>query len=97
ASVTVRRKQPHPCSFPLNLSGFCRLSCQHAASAAAQKDNLGDDMVIIENKTFDEISIGESAQLERTLTRDDIMLFGVMSGDANPTHFKLDDDSRQHR
>jgi phosphate acetyltransferase len=46
-------------------------------------------MTIIENKTFDEIRIGDSARLERTLTNEDIALFGVMSGDANPTHFQV--------
>jgi len=43
----------------------------------------------IENRTFDEIAIGESSTLERTLSRDDIALFAVMSGDVNPAH--LDD------
>ncbi|HIJ37912.1 MAG TPA: bifunctional enoyl-CoA hydratase/phosphate acetyltransferase [Rhodospirillaceae bacterium] len=45
-------------------------------------------MTIIENKTFDEIVLGQSAHLERTLTKDDVLLFGVMSGDTNPTHFE---------
>ncbi len=40
----------------------------------------------IENKTFDEISIGDCAQLIRTLKPDDIHLFAAMSGDVNPTH-----------
>lgn len=40
----------------------------------------------IENRTFDEISIGDSASLTRTLSRDDIALFAVMSGDLNPAH-----------
>jgi phosphotransacetylase/acyl dehydratase len=40
----------------------------------------------IENRTFDEIVIGESATLERTLSKDDIALFAVMSGDVNPAH-----------
>ena len=40
----------------------------------------------IENRTFDEIAIGESASLTRTLTKDDIALFAVMSGDVNPAH-----------
>ena len=40
----------------------------------------------IENRTFDEIIIGESASLTRTLSKDDIALFAVMSGDVNPTH-----------
>ena len=40
----------------------------------------------IENRTFDEITVGESASLTRTLSKDDIALFAVMSGDVNPTH-----------
>ncbi|MDQ1829131.1 bifunctional enoyl-CoA hydratase/phosphate acetyltransferase [Massilia scottii] len=40
----------------------------------------------IENRTFDEIRIGESAALARTLSRADIELFAVMSGDVNPAH-----------
>jgi phosphate acetyltransferase len=39
-----------------------------------------------ENRTFDEIAIGDRASLTRKLTRDDIALFAVMSGDVNPTH-----------
>jgi phosphate acetyltransferase len=41
---------------------------------------------LIENRTFDEIGIGDSATLERTLTEQDITLFAVMSGDINPAH-----------
>jgi len=40
----------------------------------------------IENRTFDEIQIGDSASLVRTLTRKDIQLFAIMSGDISPTH-----------
>ena len=40
----------------------------------------------IENRTLDEIEVGESAVLERTLTWEDIELFAVMSGDVNPAH-----------
>jgi len=40
----------------------------------------------IENKTFDEIKVGDSASLQRTLTPRDIQLFAVMSGDINPAH-----------
>ncbi len=42
---------------------------------------------MITNKTFDEIQIGESARMERMLTKQDIDLFGLLSGDMNPTHF----------
>jgi phosphate acetyltransferase len=44
----------------------------------------------IENHPYDEIRVGQSAELQRTLTRDDIALFGRVSGDINPTH--LDED-----
>ena len=41
---------------------------------------------MIENRTFDEIGLGETASLVRTLSREDIDLFAVMSGDVNPAH-----------
>lgn len=40
----------------------------------------------IQNRVFDEIQVGDHAQLVRTLRPDDIHLFAVMSGDVNPTH-----------
>ncbi|MEM5477993.1 bifunctional enoyl-CoA hydratase/phosphate acetyltransferase [Pacificibacter sp. AS14] len=40
----------------------------------------------IENKTYDEIAVGDSAELTRTLKPQDIELFAVMSGDVNPAH-----------
>ena len=43
-------------------------------------------MDMIENRTFDEITPGESASLVRTLSREDIALFAIMSGDVNPAH-----------
>jgi acyl dehydratase len=47
-------------------------------------------MEYIENRTIEELSIGDSASLSRTLTRDDIELFAIVSGDVNPAH--LDDE-----
>jgi len=44
----------------------------------------------IENRTYDEIKVGDTATLERRLTMDDIKLFAVMSGDVNPAH--VDED-----
>ena len=41
---------------------------------------------VIENRTFDEIAVGESASLSRTVTQQDIELFAVVSGDVNPAH-----------
>jgi phosphate acetyltransferase/phosphate butyryltransferase len=43
-------------------------------------------MDTIENRTFDELKVGDSASLVRTLGRPDIELFAVMSGDVNPAH-----------
>ena len=40
----------------------------------------------IENKTFDEIKIGDSASVNHSLTQRDILLFALMSGDVNPAH-----------
>jgi phosphate acetyltransferase len=41
---------------------------------------------MITNKLFDEIHIGDSASMERTLTKRDLDMFAVLSGDMNPTH-----------
>ena len=43
-------------------------------------------MDFLENRTFDEIQIGDSATLSRTLTEKDIQVFAIMSGDINPAH-----------
>lgn len=43
-------------------------------------------MQYIENRTFEEIKVGDSAGLSRTLTMKDIELFAIMSGDVNPAH-----------
>lgn len=44
----------------------------------------------IENRTYDEIAIGDEAHLSRTLTWRDIELFAAMSGDVNPAHVDQD-------
>lgn len=48
------------------------------------------DETLLENRTFDEIAIGDSAHIVRQVTRRDIDLFAVVSGDVNPSH--LDED-----
>lgn len=45
---------------------------------------------LLENRIFAEISIGDSAQLTKTITNDDIALFSVISGDVNPAHLDKD-------
>jgi phosphate acetyltransferase len=44
----------------------------------------------MQNITFDELQIGQSAGLKRTLTQRDIELFAAASGDVNPSHFDAD-------
>ncbi|WP_399678526.1 bifunctional enoyl-CoA hydratase/phosphate acetyltransferase [Xenophilus sp.] len=44
------------------------------------------DLGLIRNRTFDEIAVGDSASIQRTLTAQDIQLFAVLSGDVNPQH-----------
>ena len=41
---------------------------------------------LIENFTYDEITIGQSARLMRTLSLADIQAFAAVSGDTNPSH-----------
>lgn len=40
----------------------------------------------IENRTYDEIKIGDAATLVRTLRPEDVQMFAIISGDLNPTH-----------
>ncbi|RFP17708.1 bifunctional enoyl-CoA hydratase/phosphate acetyltransferase [Duganella sp. BJB488] len=46
--------------------------------------NASDD--IIENITYDELHVGQTARLCRTLTKEDIAAFAAVSGDVNPAH-----------
>jgi acyl dehydratase len=48
--------------------------------------SAGDQAGFIENRIFDDIGIGDSATVSRTLTKADIELFAVVSGDVNPAH-----------
>lgn len=41
---------------------------------------------MIENRTFDEIVVGDTASVVRTFSEQDIQLFALMSGDVNPAH-----------
>ena len=42
--------------------------------------------LFIENRTFDEMIVGETASLSHTVTQRDIDLFAVATGDVNPAH-----------
>lgn len=45
---------------------------------------------MLENKTFSELKIGDSASLTKTISLDDISLFSRISGDVNPAHLDKD-------
>ncbi len=42
---------------------------------------------VLNNQTYSEIIVGQTATLVKQLTQNDITLFGYMSGDVNPAHF----------
>jgi phosphate acetyltransferase len=44
----------------------------------------------LENITYDELTVGQSARLLRTLTLADIQAFAAVSGDTNPAHLNAD-------
>lgn len=48
--------------------------------------NFTLNTVVSENFTYDEITVGQSARLLRTLTLADIQAFAAVSGDTNPAH-----------
>ena len=48
----------------------------------------------LENVTHDELQVGQSQSLVRTLTQDDILAFAAVSGDTNPAH--LDPEYASH-
>lgn len=43
-------------------------------------------MDFVENYTFDEITVGQTANISKLLSKRDIELFALLSGDMNPTH-----------
>ena len=45
-----------------------------------------NDLEWMENVTYDELSVGQSARLLRTVTQEDIQAFAAVSGDINPAH-----------
>lgn len=57
-----------------------------------------ETMQYIENRTFDEICVGDFAEISRTLKSEDISLFAVSSGDVNPVHLDTEyaEASRSH-
>lgn len=49
-----------------------------------------NDALWMENVTYDELSVGQSARLVRTITMEDIHAFAAVSGDINPAHLNAE-------
>lgn len=41
---------------------------------------------VLSNHTWEDLQLGQSDSMQRTLTSDDIMAFALLSGDVNPAH-----------
>ena len=54
---------------------------------------------MMENRTWDEIKVGDTASLTRTCRMEDVELFGVATGGLNPTHYSAEQAQQlaQHR
>ncbi len=49
-------------------------------------NTLAHDTAWMENVTYDELQIGQSQQLQRAVTLEDVQAFAAISGDINPAH-----------
>ncbi|QIL44937.1 bifunctional enoyl-CoA hydratase/phosphate acetyltransferase [Acidovorax sp. HDW3] len=49
-----------------------------------------NDALWMENVTYEELSVGQSARLVRTITLEDIHAFAAVSGDINPAHLNAE-------
>ncbi len=60
--------------------------------------NMTPVIETVENFTYEELHVGQSARLLRTLTLEDIKAFAAVSGDTNPAHLDPDyaNDSLMH-
>ena len=92
-----RRESKMSASVSDKAAGTSKASGQPTESQLTRE--LPEPVRYIENRTFDEIKIGDSASVSRTLTPDDIALFALVSGDINPAHLDPDyarDDMFHH-
>src|SRR5579859_3469818 len=71
-----RPRAPPQCQNPDNRDRRAAMD----ATARPRADSM------LENRTFDEIAVGDRASLTKTIRREDIELFAVVTGDINPAH-----------
>lgn len=58
----------------------------YASSPVKFEESTTPAVQMLENRTFGEIAVGESASFARTFSQQDIDLFAVISGNVNPAH-----------
>ena len=58
--------------------------------STAPSGALPQNLATVRNRTFDEIAVGDTDAIERTLSQEDIELFAILSGDVNPQHLDAD-------
>ncbi|MCK7493524.1 MAG: hypothetical protein MZW92_20930 [Comamonadaceae bacterium] len=90
-SESVRSlNRAHPGRPPPRPSARCHLRPRRFAAAGRGDRRRGTTMGaqegLIENLTYDELRLGQRAQMLRTLSMDDINAFALVSGDVNPAH-----------
>ncbi|NYT64425.1 bifunctional enoyl-CoA hydratase/phosphate acetyltransferase [Alcaligenaceae bacterium] len=54
------------------------------------------ELGVLRNHTFDELSVGDSASVERTLTVEDIQFFALQAGDLKPPHIQSERAASNH-
>ena len=47
-------------------------------------------MTVLSNHTYDELTIGQTAEYSKTVSENDVRLFAAVSGDINPVHLDAD-------
>jgi len=52
---------------------------------------------MLENRPWSELKVGDKASISRLCTQSDIELFGVVSGDVNPSHYTAGENPDQAR
>lgn len=54
-----------------------------------------EDLKNLKNVPYDDIKIGQSASIKRTISEKDVELFAIVSGDVNPSHIDVNDNLKE--
>lgn len=59
-------------------------------------NSTDSDLTVLRNYTFNELNVGDSSSMERTLTVEDIRFFALQAGDLNPQHIQSERAAADH-